>query len=159
MAVAGIFGLGQQGSNISLQADEINQEISAKNPINREPLVTFDVSGGTLTGPVFEHLTVYDDGFASYSSLSGSKAAVVRSKMISQQEFNELEAALMSSQAMNLMDQDFTVTDVPLSTVTFFRGDTNAHSHSYSYWISSGDYSQVEEILNKFIDTQFSKTR
>lgn len=127
-----------------------------KNPIQREPIVMFDVSGSTFLGPVLEHLTIYNDGLASYSNASPTGSTSVGSAMISSQEINKLIQALEEANAGTLQDQEGTVSDVPLTTVTLFSGGTNAQAHTYSYWLGWDNYAAADDVLSEFIEVHFT---
>ena len=147
LAATGLFGVGLQGQG--------QLTPTAKNRIDREPVVMFDVNGGTLLGPVFEHLAVYSDGSASYTSFSSLAAASVEGTTVSADDLNRLVQDLEAAGARTLLDQQMTVTDVPLTTVTLFRGSTDAQAHSFSYWIGADVYDTTDDVLSEFIATHF----
>lgn len=133
-------------------------EMESKATIRREPVVIFDVSGGTLLGPVAEHLAVYDDGFASYSQSSPLDNPSVETRMLSPTAIQQLVLDLNAAGAHTLGDQTTTVTDVPLTTVTVFRGGADARAHTFSYWLGSNAYSATQGVLADLIETEFSQT-
>jgi len=147
LAVAGLF-------RVAPQEDAALSQLDA-NRINREPIVVFDVSGGTLAGPTFEHLTVYDDGFASYSNVSAFSRARVEGKSIRDNGAERLILNLIDAGAADLTDQDGMVMDVPLSTLTIFRGGTNSQAHTYSYWLGVNGHEAVDNLLSEFISEHF----
>ncbi|MFT7670760.1 MAG: hypothetical protein ACI8X5_003473 [Planctomycetota bacterium] len=124
--------------------------------IQREPVVMFDVSGGTLLGAYAEHLIVYNDGYASYSIMSPFEEARVEGRMLPGNGAANLLEELEKAGAFEMTDAEGEVSDVPLTTVTVFQGGTNAAAHSFSYWLSSGPQGMADDVLSDFIFAQFS---
>ena len=121
------------------------------------PALIFDVSGGTLLGPVHVHMTVYINGYVTIARKSevifqGTSNVDVQTTSVNQQEVFDLLRDLYLADVYTLCDQDtFAVSDVPLTTVTAFRGRTDAQTHTFSYWLGGGEYTGVSTRINQFI--------
>ena len=127
------------------------------NTLGSSPALIFDVSGGTLLGPVHMHMTVYHSGYVTMARKSevifqGTSDIDVQTTTVSQQELNDLLRDLYLVDVYTLCDQDtFAVSDIPLTTVTAFRGRTDAQTHTFSYWLGSGEYAGVSTRIGQFI--------
>jgi hypothetical protein len=130
---------------------QLNVAAPPGNVIMREPVVNVDVSGGTLTGPVHDRYTVYNGGFVSYSEASGLiGSSSAGTTGVSEAVVDQLIKDLEDAGAFKLTDQRSTVSDVPLTTVTVLKGDTNARAHTFSYWLAIDDYAAVGQVLDDF---------
>ena len=131
------------------------------NPLRHEPVLVLDVTGTTLLGIVHRHLAVYNDGYATLSAFErGSFRALptqayARTAFATESTVAQLRQALGRAGAFALEDQRGFVTDVPLTTVTIFRGGTNAVAHTYSYWLPTGDYGGADAIVHTFLADHF----
>lgn len=56
----------------------------------------------------------------------------------------------MRNSLLVLGDQDLSVADIPLTTVTVFKGNTNAKAHTFSYWVGIKGYGQIAQIISDF---------
>lgn len=126
------------------------------NDIVHEPLVLFDVSGGTLGGPIDIALMVYNDGTARITStgqfgLPSSAELAVPGPAATTQLLLDLSAL----GAGQLCDHDSLALDLPTSTLTVFRNATDPRNHTYSWIGGKGAYSAVEQRLWDFIHTTF----
>ena len=120
------------------------------NSIVREPVVMFDVSGSTLLGPQALHMTMYNDGFITISKKTTFPNAIaVEQANVPQVYVEGLVRRLEFAGALQLCDQQQTVTDVPLTSLTILGG--NGQSHSFNYWIGTGDYQRTENVMRGFI--------
>ena len=115
-----------------------------------EPVLNFDVTGSTLLGPIHLRLTVYNNGLitASQCGLNGSNSA--GTTVTSPAQVAQLRKDLIEAGGMTLPDQSLIVADLPLTTVTVFRGSTNSRSHTFSYWASFAEYAPIAQIINDF---------
>ena len=123
--------------------------------INREPILNFDVTGSTLLGPLHYRATVYSDGLVTGSDCggfgggnSGGTAAASTTSV------KKLQEALIAAGGLTLGDQQLTVADVPLTTVTVFgpsRKDGTTKANTFSYWLATGAYSQIGALINEFL--------
>ena len=52
---------------------------------------------------------------------------------------------------MTLPDQNIFVSDVPLTTVTVFVGDTDAKADTFSYWLGTGAYTTIDQKIASFM--------
>ena len=119
--------------------------------IKQEPVLNFDVTGGTLLGPLHTRFTVYNNGLVTFSEASGfadsSSAGTTR---VSDTVVDRLVKDLEDAGGFKLSDQTITVSDVPLTTVTVFRGDTNAKAHTFSYWLGIDQYAKIAQVIDDF---------
>ena len=120
--------------------------------LKREPVLNFDVTGGTLTGPLHQRYTVYNDGLITgsdcggpFGTNSGGTASV------SATEAETLRKVLIQAGGMVLPDQNIFVSDVPFTTVTVFVGDTDAKAHTFSYWLGTGAYATIDQKIADFM--------
>ena len=120
------------------------------------PLVVYDVTGFTLGGPVDLSLVVYDDGTAKLSSASAApgqgKSSLV---VLSQQEVLAFAQSLLQAGSFQTCDQPLVAADVPLKTLSVFRGATDAKAHTFSWWIDVGPHATFEQLAGDFIATNF----
>ncbi len=126
------------------------------NTIRHEPLVVFDVSGGTLAGLVDLQLTVYNDGIARVCQSASLTGAVdARLAYVTPLEATNLARDLSILGAGTLCDLDSMFTDTPTSTLTVLRGTTDSPSHTFSWVGGQGPYALVEQRLFTFIQAAF----
>jgi len=119
--------------------------------ITQEPILNWDVTGGTLSGPFHTRLTVYNNGLVTGSSctgLGGSNSA--GTAYASTAEVEKLRKELIDAGGLKLADQNISVADIPLTTVTVFKGTTDASAHTFSYWIGTGNYGKIAQIISDF---------
>jgi hypothetical protein len=117
----------------------------------REPIVMWDVTGDTLAGTlVHGRLVVYNDGVTSVSSGNGD----VRTEGVAPAVVQGLRRALVQAGATTLCDQAY-VTDMPLTTLTMFEGNTDAQAHTFSYWVAENAYAGVQAEIDHFLATHF----
>lgn len=128
---------------------------TAAQHIRQEPVLVYDVTGGTLSGPVHAHLTVYNSGLVTYSEAAGLGTPVVnaRTAYVAPDLVHALAKSLSAAGAFALPDQPLAVADIPLKTLTVFRGDTDAFAHTYSYWMGLDSYAAADQAVRDFINT------
>ena len=138
----------------------------AKGPVSgcvklfqREPVLVYDKTGGTMIGLVHEQLTVYSDGLATYSRLdpmNGDGEVSVRT--LTARQLAGLVDTLVAVGADVMCDDPMQITDVPLVTVSVLQGEgADAAAHSFSYYeMTSGAPAIVEGILRDFIAAQMA---
>ena len=125
----------------------------------REPVLVYDKTGGTMIGLVHEQLTVYSDGLATYSRLdpmNGDGEVSVRT--LTARQLASLVDTLVAVGADSMCDDPMQITDVPLVTVSVLQGEgADAAAHSFSYFeATSGAPAIVEGILRDFIAAQMA---
>ena len=125
--------------------------------VRQQPVLIYDVTGSTLLGPVHRNLVVYGNGLASISDVSGAppvaKAEVTN---VSPDLVGTLLKDLRLAGAFTLCDQQQTILDVPLRSVTVSRGSTDSMAHTYNYWVAGASaYAVPEQVLEDFIDLAF----
>lgn len=113
-----------------------------------EPLVAYDIQGTTFAGPFDETLLVYNDGVVKHFSLSQGKAAVV---YLSPTLTRQLAKDLFLAGAFTLCDAPEAGADIPMQTLTLFRGKADALTHSVNWWNDDPPYGAVRQILDDFI--------
>jgi hypothetical protein len=126
------------------------------NDIAHEPLVLYDVSGGSLGGPIDIALMVYNDGWARITStgqfgLPSSAELAFPGPAATTQLLLDLSAL----GAGQLCDRDSLTVDVPVSTLTVFRNATDPRNHTFSWIGADGPYTAVEQRLWDFIHATF----
>lgn len=130
------------------------------NPIPHEPVILVGVSGGTLLGPVHAHLAIYSSGLASFSEqrpggFGLAPTVRVGTLQLAPADLVALRRGLELAGASFLCDQAQTVLDVPLTTVTVLRGGPRAQAHTFSYWLPSGAYAPVQDVIDQALATYF----
>ena len=126
------------------------------NSIQREPVLSYDTSGGTLLGPFNVNVQVFNNGEIKYSRSIGllpDVAVVHASAPIA--AVKQLRNDLQAAGAFTLCDQAMFISDVPLNTVTVYRGNMNGNFHTFNFWIGGGSnaYGNVLQIINEFVTT------
>ena len=125
------------------------------NKILHEPIVIYDLTGSTLTGPFNLNLEVYNDGTAKISGVTG-QTADARVANVGQQTALQFAKDLRSAGAWTLSDQQLVVADVPLKTITVLRGfNGDLEGRSFSYWTGVNQYQGVEIAAQLFIAQHF----
>jgi len=119
--------------------------------IRQEPVLNFDVSGSTLSGPFHSRLTVYNNGLITASQCSGFTGAnSAGTGFATPAQVEKLRKELIDAGGLLLPDQNLSVADIPLTTVTVFKGNTNAKAHTFSYWVGIKGYGQISQIISDF---------
>lgn len=147
-----------QAQGIRATADSMRLVRGSKsacpNAFEREPVLVYDKTGGTLAGGVHYQLSVYRDGFATYSRIDPQEPdGRVSVRTLSPAALDALVDSLAAVGAEVLCDDPTEITDVPLATVTVLQGDgADAKAHSFSYYdASAGAPALVESIVQDFI--------
>jgi hypothetical protein len=126
------------------------------NTLPHEPVVVYEVSGGTLGGYLDLQLCVYNDGMArlTRASFDGANS---KSQLVFVGETSAFGLASDLSQLGIWVQCDDTnmANDVPLQTVTVLRGATDARAHTYSWWLPNGAYAPIEQRLSTFVAASF----
>jgi len=129
------------------------------NSLPHEPVVVYEVTGGTLAGFLHVRFTAYSDGSASASSLSsfggGESVADAAVSFPGPEAVAELLAELRAAGAFQLCDQDLIVSDLPLSTLTVLAPGSDARAHSSSYWSAEGPWAAPSALVNAFLQAHF----
>ena len=123
-------------------------QAAACNVWNHEPLVAYDATGATLAGPVDESLQVFSDGTVKHFSASQGIAKVT---FVTPQQARTLAADLSAAGGFTLCDQPDAGADIPLQTLTLFRGVQNAAAHTINWWSDDPPYDGPHQILASFI--------
>lgn len=131
------------------------------NLFQNEPLVVFDISGFTLTGLLHKHFSLYSSGVATLAEAGGgtplfpfgSKADVA---FVTPEEARKLWSAVVAAGAFSNCDILEWVSDVPLTTVTVYRGETDSRARTYSYYLpSKPSAAAVQALIEEFIQKAF----
>jgi len=141
------------------------------NTLPQEPVLIYDVSGFGFGGQIHLHLSLYTNGLASISSAPGGvifpeaqTTGGFGGFFEPKAELLYVDPAVVAQLAENLAavgafkacDEDAIIADIPLTTVTVFRGETNARAHTFSYWTPLSPQTQaVSTLINDFIATNF----
>lgn len=137
------------GSYTALHPDTATS--SCVNAILHEPLLVYEVHGGTLAGPVDLNLIVFSDGQARWVDLTDAdvpRGGVVNSDPEAVQDLvRDLERI---GGALNCDAQGY-VTDVPLHTLTLLGPGTNTRAHTFSWWLPEGSNGAIEPRIAQFM--------
>lgn len=142
----------------SLNSMQVIAPAACANALVHEPVVVYDISGSTLLGPFFEHLAVYNDGYAILSATTyAPDPGQCQTSSLTAAEVTQLRQDLVAAGALTLCDDTGLVpSDLPLTTVTMFRGTTNAAAHTFSYLGGSDPvYDPVDQVLRNLITAKF----
>ena len=120
-----------------------------------QPVVVYEVSGFTFVGFFDRELVVYQDGSARLSSASAAGDGKAQVASVAPGAAVALLSDLSAAGAFQLCDQTGTFNDLPLSTLTVVRPQTDARAHTFSWWAGDGAYGPVEQRLNQFIAAAF----
>ncbi|MEZ5977000.1 MAG: hypothetical protein R3F34_02115 [Planctomycetota bacterium] len=126
------------------------------NALQQEPVVMYDISGYTLTGVYHLHLMVYDNGATSISRVSGGTPIFPMSNAadftyVTKQRVKQLAKDLAQAGAFQLCDEDALVADLPMTTVTVFRGTMDAKAHTFNYWLpQTAGSAKVQQLIDDF---------
>lgn len=126
------------------------------NPIEREPVVLYEVTGGTLSGEVDYFLSVHSDGSARLSSfLGGGGTGSSQYTSMDPSQVEALRQALTSAGALLRCDAPDLTSDTPLQTLTLFRAGSMRRSNTFSWFTSDGDLALIQSELDAFIAAHF----
>jgi hypothetical protein len=121
----------------------------------RELIVAYDVTGGTLTGPVDLHLSVYSDGSARLSSSLGDGLGSSQHVHLDPAVTTGLVQGLIGAGAMTHCDVPDFLSDVPLSTLTVLRGPARKRANSFSWTGGDDEIAVMQALLNTFVADHF----
>lgn len=124
--------------------------------IPMHPVLVHDVAGSTLIGPIYRHLVVYSNGHAHLSATTYEPdPGRAQTGILTLAEVAQLRADLASAGAFTSCDNDLPVSDVPVTTVSVFRGATNALAHTYSFLAPDAQQAAVEAVVQQLVATKF----
>ncbi len=122
------------------------------NPFPVEPILIFDVAGSSFIGETNRHAAIYNNGqiVACRSGVFGVASAV---HYVDPLSVETLRRQLIAAGAMTLPDQPTLVTDMPLTTVTFFaKGRPQACANTFSYFVPE-NAAAADQIIATFLAT------
>lgn len=121
------------------------------------PIVVYEISGGTLAGPLDQELLVYGDGFARLSSATANfGAGSSKQAFVGDAAAAALITSLSQNGAFQLCDVPDQVSDMPLTTLTVMRGNTDSRVHTFSWFLAPpGQHAACEQILQNFVAAHF----
>ena len=149
------------------EAPLVQGQIAPPGSIDCEPVLFYDVTGGTLAGAVHMHLAVYSDGMSSISSsveVAGLTRMEVETLYVPPGRVTRLIEELVAAGALDMRDRVDGVADLPLQTLTviaddlaFFgdRGefaDPETTMNSFNFYLP---IPEISPILDRFIDENF----
>lgn len=151
---------------IAFAAPASAQIVAEPVPVNVwkvEPILIYDATGTTLSGVSHVTLKVYNNGLATIAKkipLFPFDPSYVEANAhtvgVTEAEANQLRLDLIAAGAATLGDNPTQVFDIPLKTVTFFETPgPRACSNTFSYWIASGAWAPVQQVIDDFIDQFF----
>jgi hypothetical protein len=117
------------------------------------PVVLLTRSGSTLLGGLqLSTVAIYSNGLVVTSFADGpSGASGAGQALVDPGYVDDLAAELRAIGAHRMCDEPHDVLDVPLNTVSVFRGGQDARAHTFSYWVPAGDYLDVEQAITGFL--------
>lgn len=121
------------------------------NAILHEPLLVYEVHGGTLAGPVDLNLIVFSDGQARWVDLTD--ADVPRGGVVN----SDPDAALDLVRDLERIggglncDAQGYVTDVPLHTLTLLKPGTDTRAHTFSWWLPESSNGAIQLRIEQFM--------
>jgi hypothetical protein len=129
--------------------------------IQNEPVLIYDLSGGTLLGPVRRTLTLYDTGAAAYSNFDGfltaeagfGDAGTATYFQVSIDEVQELIRKMVRAGALKAGDGTPFVADVPLTTISFVdKPAAQATIRTFSFYLGQTPAQiQTAQVVNEFL--------
>jgi hypothetical protein len=125
------------------------------NLIVHEPLVLYDFSGSGFAGPIDIGLTVYNDGTARISQASQSFGNKAQVQFVGADNARQLANDISLLGAGLLCDVPSLVVDLPPTTVTILRGDTDSRAHTFTWYDANGPYAAINQRIQTFIQTTF----
>jgi len=141
------------GEHVALRPASVSS--SCFNSIVHEPLVIYEISGGTLAGPVDLHLTVYSDGAVRIADMSDPASPRGAIERVDPEAVSSLALYLERMGAGINCDDDGMVTDVPLHTLTLLKPGTNPRGHTFSWWLPEDSNGVIEMRLEQFVAEVF----
>jgi hypothetical protein len=127
------------------------------NAIVREPLVSFESTGGTLLGPVDIALAVFNDGSARLSSaFGGTGPGSSQLVYLDPAETEALRDGLVALGALARCDVPDLVSDTPLQTLTVHRAATTKRSNTFSWFQDDDDLLAMRALIDDFIAAHFA---
>lgn len=122
------------------------------NFLKQEPILMYDVSGSTIAGPIHQHLTVYNNGFVTFSEIQlGTLDNRALTTQVSLSEVQALLQGLRDTGAYQLCDGHSIGNDIPQKSVTVFQGATDARAHSFNFYTGSA-FTDFQILMLDFID-------
>ena len=126
------------------------------NTIEHEPVLLYEISGGTLTGPVDSFLSLYGDGSARLSSsLGGAGLGSSQFTSVTPAEVEALRSALIAAGALEACDEDFPTNDAPQQTLTLFRPGSH-RANTFSWSSPEGNLAEIQVLLGDFQNAHFA---
>lgn len=120
------------------------------------PLLVYDVSGTTLFGPAYTHVAVYDDGHVMAAQLGADPSTgQMAIALLTPEELQQMRSDLELWGAFGLCDEPASVSDVPVTTVSVFRGGTESTAHTFSYLVAGGAHGGVQQIVDQLLASKF----
>jgi hypothetical protein len=142
-----------------LASPEISRSLTNQGCTNlypREPLVLYEVSGGSLGGPIDYTLSVNNDGSARLASSIGDGMGSSQLVAVPPAEVAALHGDLVALGAFMLCDQEELVSDVPLSTLTIFRTTPRPRTNTFSWLGGAAEVGEIQMRLEDFIAEHFA---
>ncbi len=147
-------------SVVPLAGEHVNirpvlQASGCANVIVHEPLLVYEVRGGTIAGPFDLHLVVYSDGAARIADLTDAEIPRGAAAQTDPDAVSDLMRDLERVGGMIDCDSLGTYTDVPLHTLTMLKPGTDARAHTFSWWIPENGAGAMEVRIQEFIAEAF----
>jgi hypothetical protein len=127
------------------------------NLIPHEPVLVYEITGGTLLGPVDRTLVVYGDGTTRLTDLSDPARPRARRCIADPEAVESLALRLERYGAMLECDAPGLVMDAPLHTLTLLVGGTEARARTFSWWVPEGASGAIEHQLDAFVAETFPR--
>ena len=159
-------------TSAAIAQDELG--VATPRPLVQQPVLIYDVTGGTLLGPVHLQLSVFSNGHASLANGPNSFFDIgpsVETVWVGSEEARALQFDLIRADVLRIVVPGSFCADAPITSVTVFRPKHRwsarrrddvrrfASSHSYAYDCATGPHAEavfeVNEIIDDFIDRHF----
>lgn len=137
------------GEHVALRP--VEQSTGCANSIVHEPLLIYEVHGGTLIGPVDLHVVVYSDGVVRLTNATDPEAPQARVTHAGPEAVSDLMIDLERLGSMMVCDADGQVTDVPLRTVTVLKPGSDPRGHTFSWWLPTSSNGNMELRIEQFL--------
>lgn len=133
----------------------VAQTAGCMNAIVHEPLLVYEVRGGTLAGPVDLHLVVYSDGAARIVDVTDAELPRAAVAEADPEAVSDLLIDLERVGGMLACDSAGFVTDMPLHTLTLLKPGTDARAHTFSWWLPENANGILEQRIASFVAEAF----
>ena len=139
-----------------VDAGGIGTDKICPNLFDSEPLVEYDISGGTLAGLYHLRVSVSSSGAVSVAEVDPvADEPIAAIQFLDELEVLALRDDLLAAGAGDLCDDTIHVIDAPIVTLTVFRADGTSHSSNYFREAGVGAWKDSDDLLQTFLAEKF----